>query len=172
MQAQMPLLPNLTQPTQGLTISLWISPDTWTDGRVLLNSRGQSGQGLGISMVQAQGQSETERVLQIELSHGRDTFAWHTDRGRIEPGRLQHVVFVIDAGPRIISSFVNGAICDGAGHRQFGWARYPEAIADVNGNPRLEISPPVLHLQIFTRYLRGYEVVGLYRSQLPLYASP
>lgn len=162
LQAQMPVLPPLNQATQGLTTSMWISPDSLAHGQVLLDSRNQAGQGVCVSVVHVKG--EREAVLQIELGRDGETVVWNTDPGRIEPGHLYHVVFVIDAGPRIISSFVNGVICDGAGQRQFGWCRYPEAIVDVNGSPTLTLSPQVRRLQIYTRYLRAYEVRGIYQA--------
>jgi hypothetical protein len=170
-EAQMPILPDLTQPTQGLAISMWISPDQLAHGHVLLNSRKQAGQGIRISVAPLVDEPAAEPVLQIELSHDRESFVWHTDPGRIKAGSLYHVVFVIDAGPRIISSFVNAAICDGAGLRQFGWSRYAEDIDDVNGSATLKISPQLRHLQIYTCYLRAYEVLGLYRAGSAAYRS-
>ena len=170
MKVQMPLLPDLTQPSQGLTISMWIRPDHLPQQQFLLNSRNQAVQGIRVSMIRINEQAEA--AFQIELSHDRESFVWHTDPGHIKAGSSYHVVFVVDAGPRILSAFVNGVMNDGAGFRQFGWIRYPEDITDVNGNPTPKISPPVRHLQVFTRYLRACEVVGLYRSQRGLYASP
>jgi len=164
-KAKMPLLPHLARPTQGLTISMWISPDKLTHGHVLLDSRNQAGQGVCVSVAQDAGKPERGGTLRIELCHNGQIATWNTDAGRIEPGHLHHVVFVVDAGPRIISSFVDGAICDGSGLRQFGWGRYAQGIVDVNGSPTLRIAPQVLRLQIYTRYLRAYEVVGLYNSR-------
>jgi len=170
LEAQMPLLPNLSQPTQGLTLSMWINPDRLTDQQVLLHSRNSDGQGISMKAIRVSSTKQT--LLRIGLYSDEQVAACNTDFTRFKSGNLYHVVFVIDAGPRIISSFINGVICDGAGRRQFGWARYPEAIVDVNGSPTLKVAPPVRQLQICTRYLRAYEVVGLYKSQAALFRTP
>jgi hypothetical protein len=170
-KAKMPLLPDLNRPTQGMTLSMWIKLDRLIPGTILLDSRNQAGQGVCVSVAQVNGKPKGNGVLRIELSQNGQSTGWDTDPGRIEPGRLHHVVFTVDAGPRIISSFVDGVICDGSGLRQFGWGRYAQEIQDVNGSVTPRIASQVWRLQIYTRCLRAYEVLGLYNARPTAYCS-
>lgn len=41
-----------------------------------------------------------------------------------EPGQRQHVVIVVDGGPKIITFIIDGVLCDGGDFRMFGWGRF------------------------------------------------
>ncbi|MEJ2701473.1 MAG: hypothetical protein P8Z79_03425, partial [Sedimentisphaerales bacterium] len=79
-----------------------------------------------------------------------------------------HVVYIVDGGPKIISVLVDGVLCDGGTHRQYGWGRFPEQLGDINGPNQLEIAPgfdgQVKYLRIYNRPLRTSEAVGNFRA--------
>jgi len=74
------------------------------------------------------------------------------------------VVAIVDGGPCIISFVVDGALCDGGEHRQFGWERFTPNLYDVTGGPELRIAPEVRSLRIYDRALRVSEAVGNWRA--------
>ena len=107
----------------------------------------------------------------------------------LQAGKLQHLVVVVDGGPKIISFFVDGVLCDGGDFRQFGWGRFSPGLRHVNSTSKnpiiapgstavqdgvtaeadaecVEISSAIRTLRIYDRYLRASEVIGNYRSGL------
>ena len=88
----------------------------------------------------------------------------------IEASTFHHLVVTVDGGPKIITFFVDGKLCDGADHRQFGWGRFSPHLRDVNGNDVLRIGPDlkgqVKTVRIYDRYLLTSEAVGNHRAGL------
>jgi hypothetical protein len=103
-------------------------------------------------------------ALRLELSDGQAEAAWETDPGLLRVGVMQHIVAIVDAGPRVIRFVVDGRLCDGGDARQFGWGRYEEPLADVSGSRALRAAPPVKRLRIYGRYLRTSEAVGNFHA--------
>ena len=100
---------------------------------------------------------------------------WDTDPG-VHPGTLktgvwQHIAFVVDGGPKIITAIVDGILNDGGPARDYGWGRFPADLSDINGKPEIlsgaQIFGNMKSLRIYNRYLRISEVVGNYRSEKP-----
>jgi len=79
-------------------------------------------------------------------------------------GRVNHVVFTVDVGPKIITCLIDGVLCDGGAHRQYGWKRFDEKLGDVNTDAPLRISPTVKTLRIYSRALRTSEAVANYKA--------
>ena len=137
----------------GLTLDLWLKLADLAAGQVLLD-----GQGIVLST--------TDRgTIQVELSDGKARFAWDCDPGLLQPNTLHHIAVILDAGPKIITFVVDGALCDGGTGRQYGWARYPDALALVVPS-RLKIAPAVRHLRVYGRYLRTSEAIANFRAGL------
>ena len=93
---------------------------------------------------------------------------WDTDLGTVSIGDSQHIVFIVDGAPNIITSIVNGRFCDGGRYRQFGWTRFSDKFDDINGTNQLKISADfkgkIKNLRIYNRYLTTSEAVGNYRA--------
>jgi hypothetical protein len=83
----------------------------------------------------------------------------------VTAGGAAHVAAIVDGGPSIISFVVNGVLCDGGEHRQFGWGRFSPDFYDVTGGPELRIAPEVCTLRIYDRALRVSEAVGNWRER-------
>lgn len=103
-------------------------------------------------------------TVQIRLSGSGENTTWRCDAGTIEPGKLKHVVVIVDAGPQIISFVVDGMFCDGGEKRQFGWGRYQGPIGDLGGAGKITIAPEVKKLRLYNRYLRTSEAVANYHA--------
>jgi hypothetical protein len=108
------------------------------------------------------------------LNDGAKEATWDTDPG-VHPGTLkvgvwQHVAFVVDGGPKIITAIVDGILNDGGPARDYGWGRFPADLGDVNGNTDAPIGAKIFGsikgLRIYDRYLRTSEVVGNYRAEM------
>jgi len=70
----------------------------------------------------------------------------------------------------VISFVVDGALCDGGTHRQFGWGRFSPHLQGANGADVLRIGPAldgeVLGLRIYGRALRTSEAIGNWRADV------
>jgi hypothetical protein len=157
-------LPSLQ--TGGFTIEFWIRLWELSAGQTILDTRLPNGKGIAITT--------TDRTTyNIILNDGMKQAEWGTDPG-VHPGTLktgvwQHIAFVVDGGPKIITAMVDGILNDGGPARDYGWGRFPADLADINGKPEIisgsQIFGSVKGLRIYNRHLRTSEVVGNYRSE-------
>ncbi len=107
------LLPSLERPLEA--------------SQVLLDSRREDGPGLLL-------QTTNRGTVEVVLNDGRSESRWDTDPGMIEAGKRQHVVAIVDGGPKIITFVVDGKLNDGGDHRQFGWGRFNPNLYHANGS--------------------------------------
>ena len=63
--------------------------------------------------------------------------------GCSRPGKLHHVVAIVDGGPKIITFVVDGRLCDGGDFRQFGWGRFNPNYRGPGGDETLRIGAGV-----------------------------
>jgi hypothetical protein len=146
----------------GFAIDLWVTFEKMLFGRVLLDSRTPSGQGLCL-------ESTARGAVGILLNDGRCESRWDCDPGLLQPGQPHHIVVNVDGGPKIVTFIVDGRLCDGGAVRQFGWGRFNPNLRDVNGG-KLSIGPGanvrIHRLRLYSRCLRTSEAVGNYRAGL------
>lgn len=173
--ARMPRLP-VPVPGGGFSIDLWLRCRDFTSPGTVLSSRDSQGRGLAVL-------TTAEQTLRLELSDGRRTTGWSCDPGRLESGKLHHVVFIVDGGPRLITLVVDGRQCDGGPHRRHGYGRLNEAtpggsgtkpveskgdLGDVSGAERLLIAErsgvELASVRIYSRYLLTSEAVGNFHA--------
>jgi len=143
----------------GFTVELWLTVDRFSQ-QPLVRCRDEDGRGWELCLA-------PDRRLVLRASDGRNELSWDTDPGLLTPGRLHHVAFVVDGGPRIITAIVDGVVCDGGEHRQYGWGRFDSAVDQVLDGGKLEASTAdarVHRLRLYNRYLRTTEVVQNYRA--------
>lgn len=147
--------------TGGVSIECWLRLDDLEAGRVLLDGRDADGTGLLLGL-------EAGAKLRLVLDDGTNRASATCDAGLLQPGQLHHVVAIVDNGPKIISWVVDGQLCDGGPHRQFGWTRYKAKLGDVRGKGKLtstSLSPgEQLGLRIYDRYLGTSEAVANYHA--------
>ncbi len=142
----------------GFTLELRVRLPVMEPGRVLLDSRDGEGRGL-LAAVTDHGS------LALHLSDGRQQASWDTDPGLLKPGETHHVTAIVDGGPKLILFLVDGVVCDGGVHRQFGWGRYSPTLRTPNGAASLRVDPErVLSLRLYGRALRVSEAVGNWRA--------
>lgn len=154
-------LPN----SRGFTIEMWVRFRELSAGQVLFDTR-DGGKGIHLS-------TSGRSTLQLTLNDGQRGFSWDSDPGT-HPGTLkvdvwQHIAMVVDNGPRIVSFIVDGQFNDGGAVRDYGWARYPKELNDINGSSLVKVAPLLYGdlrlLRVYGRYLRTSEVVGNYHSE-------
>lgn len=145
----------------GFSIELGLRLDSLEEGQAILDSRTESGAGLAL-VTTARG------TIELVMNDGRSESRWDCDPGAVVPGRQQHVVVIVDGGPRLISFVVDGRLCDGAGKRMYGWGRFSPVLRHANGGKTLRIAPrmkgEVRTLRIDGRALRTSEAVGRCRE--------
>jgi len=155
--AAMPELPDLSK-RGGFTVAMRLTAADLEPGQVILDTRaGGKGKGIAVMTTEA-------GTLGMTFGDGRHSAAGDVDKGLLEPGRLHHVVFIVDGGPAIISCVVDGRLCDGGTHRRrFGWTRFDRRITRVGGG-KLKLPPGtgarLRRLRIYSRYLRTSEAVA------------
>ncbi|MFH1086447.1 MAG: hypothetical protein V1772_11890 [Chloroflexota bacterium] len=144
----------------GFSLDLWLHLESLAPGLVLLDSRAPDGQGLLL-------RTGERATLELVLCDGRTVCAWDTDPGAVQAGAPQHVVAIVDGGPKLILFVVNGALSDGGAARQFGWGRYNPHLRHTNGAETVRIAPQVAALRLYTRALRVSEAIANGRAGLP-----
>jgi hypothetical protein len=131
-------------------------------GQILLDTRSQAQIGLTVSVGE-----QANYVLRI--FDGRNAAYWGSDPNTILQGKQQHVVIIVDGGPKIISYVIDGRLNDGGEHRQFGWGRFNKYFYSLNQSGKLSISDnsdfKLTLLKFYNRYLLTGEAVGNYRFE-------
>lgn len=168
---RMPRLAPL-EPGSGFSIDFWIRLRDLRPGQVILDTRDGAGRGLLLA-------TSARGALRLTLSDGAAAASWDSDPGT-HPGTIrvkqwQHVAFIADGGPRIISVVVDGVFNDGGAVRQFGFGRFPKELRDVNGLSRVRLAAPasaeLRSLRIYNRCLRTSEAVGNWRAEAPRFRT-
>lgn len=149
----------------GFTIEFWVRLSELSDGQILFDTTTPSGQGISVRT--------TDRfTLALTMSDGRTSTKWDSDPGThegvVRAGVWQHIVFIVDGGPRIISVVVDGILNDGGAVRDYGWGHFPPELGDVNGEREARIAPRIFGkirmVRVYDRYLRTSEAAGNYRA--------
>jgi hypothetical protein len=147
--------------TGGLTLDLWVRFDDLSAGQILLDSHAEGKRGFVLMTTDA-------GTVRIGLSDGNTKASWDCDPGLLQPGKTHHIVAIVDAGPKIMSIVVDGALCDGGEARQYGWGRYQGELHDVSGSGTLRIAPrlqgKIEGLRLYSRYLRTSEAIANYHA--------
>ncbi len=145
----------------GFTVELRLRLDDLRPGQVLLDSRDTTGRGIALVT------SERE-TLELVMRDRWSECRWDTDPSAVKPEIDAHVVAIVDGGPSIISFVVDGVLCDGGDHRQFGWGRFTPHLYNVTGEPELRIASnmrgEMIALRIYDRALRVSEAVANTRA--------
>lgn len=102
--------------------------------------------------------------LRAQFADGRTEFTWSSDTEKLRENSRHHVVICVDGGPKIISIFIDGILCDGGEQRQFGWGRFSSAFRGLpKGIPlRTEYPDCLKSLRIYPRALLAAEVETLF----------
>jgi hypothetical protein len=159
----LPPLPSLQQ--GGFTIDFWIRFSELSSGQTVLDTRLDGGKGISIT-------TSNRNTLNLTLHDGVRESSWDSDPG-FHPGTMktgvwQHVAFVVDGGPKIVTVTVDGVLNDGGEVRDYGWGRFDPALGDVNGKTQAPAAPAIFgemkQLRIYNRYLRTSELVSNWRA--------
>ena len=82
-------------------------------------------------------------------------------------GKHCHVTVIADGGPRIIMFLINGKLWDGGEEQTFGFGRFSQHLADINGAETIQISSGAENVRLFNRALTVSEAVSLYYQNGP-----
>ena len=151
----------------GFTIEFSVRLREMTKEQVFLDARDAQGKGIAIT-------TSDFSTYRLTMNDGTRTFVWDSDAGTgpgtMKVGEWQHVAFIVDGGPKIVSVVVDGVFNDGGPLRDYGWGRFDPTTGDVNGALTAKVATEVLGemklLRMYNRYLRTSEVVGNWRAGL------
>ena len=161
---KMPQLSNLAA-GGGFTVDFWIKLRELSPGQTVLDAKTGEGKGIRIS-------TTNRFTLALALHDGATESTWESDpgthEGTLKTGVWQHVAFIVDGGPKLISVVVDGVFNDGGPVRDYGWGRFAPSLSDVNGEKEAKFAPAIFGeiktLRIYDRYLRTSEAVGNWRA--------
>jgi hypothetical protein len=154
-------LPSLDISRAGITLDLWIRLQTLSADQILLDARDKDGQGLLVRITDA-------GTIGLDLIHRQTVTSWDTDPGKLSIDKLQHVVMTVDPGPGIITTLVDGILCDGGAARERGWTHYAGDLPTLFGDIPLRLAPRVhgelQQLRIYDRSLTTSEAVAHFHA--------
>jgi hypothetical protein len=155
--------PKLTGLKEGsLSIELLLDVNELEFGHVILENIDKEGNGVTIRVT-------PERTIELTLSGNEQKASLDTDPGMVTEG-VNHIVFNIDGEANLITSVVNGKLCDGGRYRLQGWSWFPSEINQINGNGILRVASQfngkVKMLRIYEKYLTTTEAISNYRSEV------
>jgi hypothetical protein len=159
----MPALPSLNE--GGFTVEFWVRLRELLPGQTILDARDAKGKGIAVV-------SSDRCTLKIVLNDGAHESSWDNDPGThpgaLRVGEWQHIAFVVDGGPKIITAIVDGTLNDGGAIRDYGWGRFNFALEDVNGSNTAKVAGNLFgelkQMRIYNRYLRTSEIIGNWRG--------
>lgn len=137
----------------GFSLDVWVSLPNLEAGRLLV-------EGSGVALRTVAG-----GAVELTLNDGRTENRWTSDPGSISAGKQQHIVAIVDGGPKVITFVTNGRLNDGGDDRQFGWGRFSPNLRSVD-LAALRSGTGVLRLRIYNRYLRTAEAIANFRAGL------
>jgi Concanavalin A-like lectin/glucanases superfamily len=162
----------------GVTFDFWLDSSKIVPGEYLFDARDSNGYGLSILVAD-------DKTLQMTISDESSSMTWDTDSGLLTDGETHHIVAIVDANPQIMMFVIDGKVCDGGQNRFYGWRSADgmkvdqrsvgETAIDSNWNfdqpampklspmaSRLDVSPSVISLRVYNRYLRVGEAISNY----------
>jgi len=154
-----PDLPDLE--AGSFSIELLLDIDELKPGEPLLQLTGKDGDGLILAV-------SPQHTLELTLKEEELEASLDTDPGFIEKG-LNHVCFVVDGQANLLTSLVNGKLCDGGRYRLKGWNWFDINFREVDNGKHLLLSSDfggsIRKLKIYNRYLTTSEVISNYHSE-------
>ena len=154
----MPRLPDLSR-GGGFSVDLGVTLDDLAPDQILVDSRTPGGEGVALK-------TTGSGTIRLDLGDGENRASWDCDPGLLKPGTLHHIVVTVDGGPKIVMFVVDGVVCDGGSHRQYGWGRFSAELGEVSGSSDVSIARSLhgklTHLRVYSRPLRNAEAVGNY----------
>lgn len=131
-------------------------------GQIILDNTDSKGNGLSIRVT-------PKRTIGLSLKDGEVTSTWDTDPGVVKPGK-QHIVFVVDGKANLLTTIVNGKLCDGGRYRVTGWDWFDAKINNINGSRNLivlsDYNVKINKIRIYNRYLTTSEAISNYHGEL------
>jgi hypothetical protein len=141
----------------GFTIEAWVRLATLDAGQILVDNRAEGGRGFVV-------RTTAERAVELVLDDGTTQNCWSSDPGTLKAGEPQHIVAIVDGGPKIIAFVIDGKLCDGGDARQFGWGRFSPHLKSAGDGSELRINSSLLRLRVYNRYLRISEAIASHRA--------
>ena len=159
MSVRLPRLPLISD--NGMTIEMKVKFESLAPGQVLLDSRSENNQGIYIATAE-------NNALQITLiDNAGNSYSWITDKNMLTIQKEHYISIVVDGKAHVLSTVIDGRLCDGGKDRQYGWGKYSHSLGNINSPGKLHIlsqcDASIKTLRIYGRYLRTSECIANYR---------
>ena len=137
---------------KGFSLEAWVNLPNADPGQVIA-------EGPGVSLRTIAG-----GAVELTLRDGRMENRWASDPGTVVLGKPQHIVVIVDGGPKVITFVTNGQLNDGGEDRQFGWGRFSPNMKSITSLSNLKNGPSVLRFRMYDRYLRTAEAIASFKA--------
>ncbi len=155
-----PPLPDLGNGS--FSIELLLDINQLNPNQIILDNTVPNGNGIKIGIT-------PQRTIELTIREGEKAASLSTDPGMVTEGE-NHIVFIVDGKANLMTTVVNGKLCDGGRYRLQGWTWFDPAITHISGNKYLIISPSfngsVKNLRIYKRYLRTSEAIANFNAEM------
>lgn len=155
-----PKLPDLIDGS--FSIEMLLDIKELKSNQVILDNTDLKGNGIKIRIT-------PQRTVELTIQEGEKKASLTTDPGMMTKGE-NHIVFNVDGEANLITSIVNGKLCDGGRYRLQGWTWFSPDITHIVGNEYLDIALSfdglIKKLRIYERYLTTSEAVSNYHSEV------
>ncbi len=152
----------------GFTIDLWVKFDELSPGQTLLDAHDADGRTLALATTN---RFTVELILNDGTTEARFDSDPGTGPGTLRVGDWQHIVAIVDGGPRIITFVVDGVLNDGGAVRAVRLGPVPARDRRPLGATSLRLAHKLYgqlrSVRVYDRYLRTSEAVGNHRAGLP-----
>lgn len=126
-------------------------------GQVLAGTIGASGVGWSLA-------TTSRGTVELTMCDGQTRNTWDCDQDLLGIDREQRMTVIVDGGPKLILFVVEGALCDGARHREFGWGRFSPQLMHAQGEANIAVDSAMLGLRIYERAISVSEAIGNHRA--------
>ena len=145
---------------KGLTLEFWVKITDSGMESILFDSTTEGSQGIRVSMLK-------DRVY-FSISDGVTAARLRSDAVKLAIGQWNHIVCIVEPGPRLLMCAINGILSDGGLDSEFGWVRYPSELTNVGGTPAVfvgrRIGGTLGLMRYYERPLTVSEVISNYRA--------
>ncbi len=168
--------PKAVEHRGGFALELRVRFDNLDPWQILFDSRAADGRGILVQLTD-RGTLKLHIISRAWGSPGSRTgngwteAACECDTDLLRPGIDHQIMFIVDAGPKVMSVVVDGVLCDGVDDRQFGWSRFHPDLLDANGAKQATLAPTLngtlSTLRLYNRPPLTSEAVGNWRADNP-----
>ncbi len=141
----------------GFSIELVVDKSNLSAGDILFSSMTPGCKGIEVV-------AEKDGAISLAFGDG-ETMAYFKTETKVISAQINHLVLIVDGGPKVIAVVANGLLIDGGAEKQTGFGRFSPYLKSVNGYTTATLCKSVRSASFYKRALLITEAIGNYRAQ-------